>query len=108
MGSQGRQLSAEVEEIVVRLKKYHDKELKTGKFVSTKNPAGRTAACLGIGVATVKRIMARYTRSGKKVIARSIPKPGRPPSKIFKNAQPIVRQFIRDENLVGREEVLTE
>ncbi|MCP4723244.1 MAG: hypothetical protein GY860_27640 [Desulfobacteraceae bacterium] len=103
MGSQGRQLSAEVEEIVVRLKKHHDEELKSGKFVSTKNPAGRTAACLGIGVATVKRIMARYVQSGDKVIARSIPKPGRPPSKIFKNVQPIVRQFIRTENLSGRD-----
>ena len=63
MGSQGKQLTAEVEELVVAIKKHHDKELKSGKFVSTKNPAGRTAACLGIGVATVKRIMARYAQS---------------------------------------------
>lgn len=72
MGTQGKQLSAEMEEIVVRLKKHHDKEQKAGKFVSTKNSAGGTAACLGIGVDTVKRIMARYTRSGEKVIVRSI------------------------------------
>ncbi len=103
MGSQGKQLTAEVEELDVAIKKHHDKELKSGKFVSTKNPAGRTAACLGIGVATVKRIMARYAQSGEKVVSHYKQSPGRPPGKIFKNLQPIVRKFIRAENLNGRE-----
>ncbi len=103
MGSQGKQLSAEVEEIVVSLKKHHDKELKAGKFVSTKDPAGRTAACLGIGVATVKRIMARYAQSGEKMITHFKHKPGRPANKILNNAQPVVRKYIRDENLKGRD-----
>jgi len=102
MSFQGKQLLAEVEELVVRLKKHYDKERKAGKFVSTKDPSGRTAAALGIGVVTVKRIMARYARSGETVIMKPAQRPGRPPSQIFKNIQPIVRQFIRAENLKGR------
>jgi transposase len=102
MSFQGKQLSAEVTELVVRLKEHHDEERKAGKFVPTIDPAGRTAKALGLGVATVKRIMARYTKSGEKVVVRVPQRPGRPPSGIFPNVQPVVRQFVRAENLGGR------
>jgi hypothetical protein len=102
MSFQGKQLSAEITELVVRLKEYHDEERKACKFVSTKDPAGRTAQALGLGVATVKRIMARYAKSGGEVVVRVPQRPGRPPSRISPNIQPIVRQFIRTENLGGR------
>jgi transposase len=102
MSFQGKQLSAEIIELVIRLKEHHDEERKAEKFVPTKDPAGRTAKALGLGVATVKRIMARYTHSGDKVVVRVPQRPGRPPSRIFPNVQPIVRQFIRTENLGGR------
>ncbi|MBA7623678.1 hypothetical protein ES703_31076 [subsurface metagenome] len=102
MSFQGKQLSAEITELVVRLKEYHDKERKACKFVPTKDPAGRTAQALGLGVATVKRIMARYAQSGDEVVVRVPQRPGRPPSRISPNIQPIVRQFIRTENLGGR------
>lgn len=99
---QGKQIPPEIEELVVRLKKHHDMERETGKFVSTKNPAGRTAACLGIGLASVKRIMARYAHNEETIGFRSAKRPGRPPNATFKNMQPIVRQFIRSENLNGQ------
>ncbi len=102
MSFQGKQLSAEITELVVRLKEYHDEERKACKFVPTKDPAGRTAQALGLGVATVKRIMARYAQSGGEVVVRVPQRPGRPPSRISPNIQPIVRQFIRTENLGGR------
>ena len=102
MSFQGKQLSAEITELVVRLKGHHDEERKAGRFVSTKDPAKRTAKALGLGVATVKRIMARYAQSGDKVVVRTPQRPGRPPSQISPNIQPIVRQFIRAENLGGR------
>jgi transposase len=102
MSFQGKQLSAEITELVVRLKEYHDEERKACKFVPTKDPAGRTAQALGLGVATVKRIMARYAQSGGEVVVRVPQRPGRPPSGISQNIQPIVRQFIRTENLGGR------
>ena len=102
MSFQGKQLSAEITELVVRLKEYYDEERKACKFVPTKDPAGRTAQALGLGVATVKRIMARYAQSGGEVVVRVPQRPGRPPSRISPNIQPIVRQFIRTENLGGR------
>ena len=102
MSFQGKQIPPEVEEIVVRLKKHYDKEKKEGTFVSTNNPELRTANSLGIGVTSVKTIMSRYKRNGEKVDYSFPQRPGRPPGTLVKNAQPIVRQFIRSENLAGQ------
>ena len=89
-------------ELVVKLKNHHDEERKTGKIISTKDPTGRTAKALGLGVVTVKRIMSRYEKSGGKVIVHIKQPSGRPPSGICPSIQPIVRQFIRAENLLGQ------
>lgn len=102
MSFQRKQLSEEITELVVRLKKHHDNERKAGKFVPTKDPAGRTANATGLGIATVKRIMARYSQNEGEVVVRVPKRPGRPPSRISLNIQPVVRQFIRAENLLGR------
>lgn len=102
MSFQGKQISSEMIELVVKLKKHHDQERRTAKFVSTKNPSERTAAALGLGVATVKRVMARYMQSGEKVVVKPAKRPGRPPSGISLNVQPVVRQFIRTKNLEGK------
>ena len=102
MARQRKELSAEAIEFVVCLKKHHDQECKAGKTVSTKGPAARTAAGLSIGVATVKRVMADYERSGQKVVVRSVTRPGRPPGPICQNLQPVVRSFIRGANLAGQ------
>ncbi len=102
MPGQGKQFSAEAIELVVHLKEHCDQERKAGKTASTRDPAGRTAAGLGIGVATVKRIMADYERSGNKIVIRPAVRPGRPPEPISQNVQPIVRAFIRSENLAGQ------
>jgi len=102
MSFQGKQLSEEITEFVVQLKKHHDDERKAGKFVPTKDPAGRTANATGIGVATVKRIMARYAQNEGEVVVCTPQRPGRPPSRISPNIQPVVRQFIRAKNLEGR------
>ncbi|EFK07546.1 conserved hypothetical protein, partial [delta proteobacterium NaphS2] len=102
MSFQGKQLPAELVETVVRLKNHYDEERKTGKFVSTKDAAKRTADALGIGIATVKRIMAQYKKDGDEVVVRIKERPGRPPSSMCPIAQPIVRKFIRTENLGGR------
>ncbi len=103
MSFQGKQLSTEMAETVVRLKKYYDNEKKTGTLVPTKNAAGRTAKALGIGVATVKRIMANYKKNDEKVIVHIKQRPGRPPSRICPIMQPIIREFIRNENLSGQQ-----
>ena len=74
----------------------------TPQSVPTKDPAGRTAKALGLGVATVKRIMARYAKSGERIVVHIPQRPGRPPTRILPNVQLIVRQFIRTENLSGQ------
>ena len=102
MSLQGKQFSPEMIEMVVHLKGHFDEERKSQKFVSTKDPAGRTAAGLGIGVATVKRVMSRYSQSGEQVVVLPAKRPGRPPERLLENVQPVVRQFIRSENLKGR------
>jgi transposase len=102
MSLQGKQFSPEMIEMVVHLKNHFDEERKSQELVSTKDPAGRTAAGLGIGVATVKRIMARYSRSGEQIVALPAKRPGRPPERLLENLQPVVRQFIRSENLKGQ------
>ena len=102
MSFQGKQLPAEMVEAVVRLKKHYDKERNAGQVVSTKDPAKRTADALGIGVASVKRIMAQYKKDGNEVVVRIKQRPGRPPSRICPIMQPIVREFIRAENFGGR------
>lgn len=102
MSFQGKQLPVEVVEMVVRLKKHYDEEKKSGKFVSTKDAAKRTADSLGIGLATVKRIMANYNKNEEKVIYTIKERPGRPPSSVCPLTQTIVREFIRNANLSGQ------
>jgi len=102
MSFQGKQFTIEIEELIVQLKQHHDKEKEEGKFVSTKDPAGRTAKALGVGVSTVKRIMSRFAYNGEKILPKVIQRPGRPPSAVYKNVLPEARNFIRSENLVGR------
>jgi len=103
MSFQGKQLSTEMTETVVRLKEYYDNERKTEKLVSTKNAAGRTAKSLGIGIATVKRIMANYRKNDETVVVHVKQRPGRPPSRICPIMQPIIREFIRNKNLSGQQ-----
>ncbi|RZB35370.1 MAG: hypothetical protein SRB2_03168 [Desulfobacteraceae bacterium Eth-SRB2] len=78
MSFQGKQLPAEMVEAIVRLKNHFDKERRLGKFTSTKDAAKRTANALGIGVATVKRIMAQYKKDGDEVVVRIKQRPGDP------------------------------
>jgi transposase len=99
MPQQGKQLSPEAINFVVCLKQYFDKERKAGKVVSTMNPTSRTAAGLGVGIATVKRIMSRHVRGEP---ARQPFRPGRPPGTLGVGIQPAVRKFIHTENLSGK------
>ena len=72
MSFHGKQFSAEMIETVVHLKRHCDKERQYGKLVSTKDAAGRAAKSLGLGVATVKRIMLRYAKSNNQVVVNVI------------------------------------
>lgn len=99
MSQPGKQLHPEIVNLVVRLKQHHDHERKMQRTISTRDPAGRTAKALGLGVATVKRIMARHARGEQTNQAQ---RPGRPPGIVYDGVQPLVRGFVHAENLAGQ------
>lgn len=98
--SRGKELSTEVAEVVVQLKTYFDEE-KRDPEQAENDSYERTARALGIGVATVKRTLARYNRTGT-VVRRRRTRRGRKPAENVENVQTLVRDFIRSQNLAGR------
>ena len=58
ISSRGRPLSPETKKVVVSVKQYFDSK----KLKPMESSVRRTADALGIGVATVKRVMADYSR----------------------------------------------
>ena len=68
-------------------------------MVSTKNATLRVAKALGIGEATVKRIMAAKKKPKESLESK---KRGKPPYKVSSLLAPIIRDFIRQKNLKGK------
>jgi len=100
MTFQGFDITPEMRQLVVNLKQHFDKEKKTGKSVPTRNATRRVAQGLGIGEATVKRIMATH-KSGKSDVVLDT-KRGKPPYRLPQYLQPVIRDFIRQKNLLGQ------
>jgi transposase len=96
----GKELSIEMRDTVIQLKNYFDKEKKAGQFVSTKDSFGRTAAAMEIGVATVKRVISHYKRTGN-VLTDKRGLSGRRPDITCESMQVFARDFIRSQNLIG-------
>lgn len=88
--------------MVVNLKLFFDAERKEDRVVSTKNPTKRAAKGLGIGEASVKRIMAEYHQHGHEVIEKPLKPRGKPEYTASINLQPVIRQYIRSKNLLGQ------
>src|SRR5271157_1102991 len=98
--SQGKALDAHARQLVVQLKQHFDQERLAGPFVTTKDPAGRVAAALGIGLRTVKEVLSTYHRTG------TVPEPalehkGKPPYRIQAAFATVIRQEIRELNRQG-------
>jgi transposase len=100
MSQQGKRYSPDVVDLVIHLKEHYDQERRSGKVVSTRDPAGRTAQGLGIGIRTVKSIMVRHAR-GESVHTTS-QRAGRPPKAVCTSVQTVVRAYVHAENLAGR------
>jgi len=100
MAFQGKEFTPEMNQLIVNLKQHFDEEKKAGKSVSTKNATGRVAHGLGIGEATVKRIMAAHKQ--EKVVVVEEKERGKPPYRLSLNLQPVIREFIRKKNLKGQ------
>ena len=97
ISSRGRPLSPETKKAVVSIKQYFD-----GKKLQPVEPSVKRAAdALGIGVATVKRIMADYNRDPK-LLDEPNRLRGRPTHAVSVTHQEAVRTYIRSANQQGK------
>ncbi len=93
----GRPLSPETKKLVVLVKQYFDGK----KFKPIEPSVKCTADALGIGVATVKRIMADYNRDPK-LLDEPTKTRGRPVHAVNKTHQEAIRGYIRSANKQGK------
>ena len=95
--SRGKPLTPEVKKLTVSLKQYFDQV----KIVPAEPSVKRTADALGIGVATVKRIMADYNRDPS-LLDEPTKMRGRPAYAVNASHQEAVRTYIRAANNKGQ------
>jgi transposase len=96
LSSRGRPLTPEAKKLVVSVKQYFDRN----KFKPMVPGTKRTADALGIGIATVKRIMADYNRDPK-LLDKPAKIRGRPAHAVGVSNQEAVRAYIRSANKQG-------
>jgi len=96
ISSRGKALSPEIKKLVVSAKQYFDNNELTPKEPSVK----RTADVFGIGIASVKRIMADYNRDPD-LLDKPKEMRGRPVHAVNASHQEIVRSYIRAANSKG-------
>ena len=92
----GSPLTPEIKKLVVSVKQYFDK----AKLKPYEPSAKRTAESIGIGVATVKRIMADFNRNPS-LLNEPAKTRGRPIHAVSASHQESVRSFIRAANSRG-------
>ena len=92
----GKPLTPETKKIIVSVKHYFD----SNKFRPTEPSVKRTADAIGIGMATVKRIMADYNRDPK-LLDSPAKMRGRPTHAVNASYQESVRAYIRSANKKG-------
>ena len=96
ISSRGRPLTPEIKKLLVSVKLYFDEK----RFKPAEPSVKRTADALGIGVATVKRVMADYNRDPK-LLEESAKMRGRPVHAVSVSHQEAVRSFVRSANKSG-------
>ena len=94
--SGGKPLPSEAKKLVVSVKQYFDRN----KFEPMEPSTKRAADALGIGLATVKRIMADYNRDPQ-LLDDSAKMRGRPDHAVNASYQETVRAYIRSANRRG-------
>ncbi len=101
MAFQGKVFTSGMKQLVVNLKQFYDTE-RYQNNLKAEWAIQQTATGLGIGEATVRRIMAEYNKNQKSVPTDSPKARGRPEYMIPNDLQPVVRQYIRAQNLQGQ------
>jgi transposase len=97
--TKGRPLCPEEKKLLVSVKHYFDRN--KSEFGSSESSAQMTADALGIGLATVNRVMASYHKDADSINALSQLR-GRPTYSVDMSHQEAVRAYIRQANLEGR------
>ncbi|HIE03070.1 MAG TPA: hypothetical protein EYP59_22775 [Thiotrichaceae bacterium] len=96
--TQGKPLCPEEKQLLVSVKQYFDRN-KT-EFGSRDSAAQMTADALGIGLATVNRVMANYRKDPDSI--KTLPQfRGRPAYSVDMSHQEAIRTYIRKANLKG-------
>ncbi len=97
--TKGRPLCPEEKKLLVSVKHYFDRN--KSEFGSSESSAQMTADALGIGLATVNRVMANYRKDPDRMNAPPQLR-GRPTYSVDISHQEAVRAYIRHANLEGR------
>ena len=101
MSFQGKEFTPGMKQLIINLKQFNDIE-RHEKNLKAVWAIEKTAEGLGIGQATVRRIMAEYNKN-KQNVPNSLPKTrGKPEYTIPQNLQSVVRQYIRFQNIKGQ------
>ena len=100
MSFQGKEFTQGMKQLVINLKEFNDIERRENDYKAVW-AIEQTAKGLGIGQATVRRIMAEYNKNKQSVPDNEPKTRGKPEYAIPQNLQPVVRQHIRSQNLKG-------
>lgn len=101
MTFQGKEFTQGMKQLVVNLKQFNDISRCQNKLKAAWT-IEQTANGLGIGEATVRRIMAEYNKNKRYIPEEQTKARGRPEHIIPKDLQSVVRQYIRSQNLKGQ------
>lgn len=101
MSFQGKEFTIGMKQLVVNLKNFFDKQRKRKNF-SADWSVKKTAKGLGIGEATVRRIMAEYNKNSRSFPDSEQKGRGKPCYTIPTSYRNIVRDYIRKKNLNGQ------
>ena len=100
MATQGRPLSPEFKRAIVLVKDYFDRTKGDWREHECSS-AERAANALGVGLATVKRVMADSKRSPAWLIQDESIRRGRPPRVISDSLQTMTRESVRQAHREG-------
>ncbi len=100
MSFQGREFTQDMKQLVINLKQFNDLERHKNDLKAVW-AVDQTAKGLGIGQATVRRIMAEYNKNRQNVPDDVIKTRGKPEYTIPQALQSIVRKYIRSQNIKG-------
>jgi transposase len=95
----GRPLCPEEKKLLVSVKQYFDRN--KSEFGSSEPAADMAADALGVGLATVNRVMASYRKDPESINTPPQLR-GRPTYSIDTSHQEVIRSYIRKANLEGR------